>query len=98
MAFGLLKRRPRPDAEIVARIKDWARAALGADEAVNFAVNEIVCHDPGCPGTETVILVMQPGQRTWALKIPKAMAGTTEQDVAAAVQEARQEARPGAAG
>ncbi|GGC63650.1 hypothetical protein [Chelatococcus reniformis] len=89
MAFGLLKRRPRPDAEIVARIKDWTRTALGADEAVHFAVNEIVCHDPGCPGTETVILVMQPGRRTWALKVAKAMDETTEHDVAAAMAEAR---------
>jgi hypothetical protein len=38
-----------------------------------------------------VILVMQPGRRTWALKIAKVMTETTEQDVAAAVHEAQRD-------
>ena len=27
-----------------------------------LAVNDIACTDPACPGVETVILVMEPGQ------------------------------------
>jgi hypothetical protein len=48
----------------------------------SVSVNEIVCADPACPGSETVILVMAPGRRSVALKVQKPMAETTEDDVA----------------
>jgi hypothetical protein len=72
-------RPPRPDAAAAARIKAWAQAALGAETA--FAVNEIACLDPSCPGAETVILVMAPGRKTRACKIPKLLDDVTESDV-----------------
>jgi hypothetical protein len=54
---------PKPNAEAVARVKDWARATLQAAPDTAFAVNEIACNDPACPGLETVILVMEPGKK-----------------------------------
>jgi hypothetical protein len=48
----------------------------------SVSVNEIVCADPACPGSETVILVMAPGRRSVALKVQKPMADTTADDVA----------------
>ncbi len=72
---------PKPDAQALARIKAWTRAALDAADDTAFAVNEIACNDPGCPGVETVILVMQPGRRTRACKVQKALDDVTEQDV-----------------
>ena len=71
----------RADPGSVERVRAWARATLRAREDTTFAVNEIACTDPGCPGSETVILVMEPGRRTRACKIPKLMDDVTEQDV-----------------
>jgi hypothetical protein len=84
--FGaLFSRPPRRDEAAVARVRDWVRAALSAGPETRFAVNEIVCADPACPGTETVVLVMEPGRRTRAIKVPKAIEDVTEADVREAV-------------
>ena len=77
--FGL----PKPDKQAVDRVKGLARAALRASPETAFAVNEIACNDPGCPGIETVILVMEPGQKTQALKVPKPLDEVMEQDILA---------------
>ena len=83
----LLRRKaPKPEAVAVARIKAWALDALPAGTAL--AVNEIACLDPACPGLETVILVMEPGRKTRACKIAKAIEAVTEQDVRAALAPA----------
>nr|WP_246505237.1 hypothetical protein [Microvirga antarctica] len=76
-AFGV----PKADPEAIARIKDWARAALGGSPDTAFAVNEIACMDPACPGVETVILVMEPGVKTRACKVAKGLADVTQDDI-----------------
>ena len=81
-AFGL----PKPDREAIERVKGWAHAALGAPDGTSFAVNEIACADPGCPGIETVILVMEPGAKTRACKVAKPLDEVTEEDVREALQ------------
>ena len=81
-AFG----RPKPDRQAIEQVKGWTRAALRASEDTAFAVNEIICADPGCPGVETVILVMEPGAKTRAYKIPKALDDVTEQDIGQALE------------
>ena len=80
-SFGL----PKPDRQAVDRVKDMARAALQASPDTAFAVNEIACNDAGCPGIETVILVMEPGRKTRALKIPKPLDEVMEQDILTAL-------------
>ncbi|WP_457090308.1 hypothetical protein [Microvirga sp. P5_D2] len=75
--FGL----PKPDREAVERVKELARTILHVSPDTTFAVNEIVCNDPGCPGLETVILVMEPGRKTRALKVQKTLDEITEQDI-----------------
>lgn len=79
--FGL----PKPDREGIERVKELARSALQATPETAFAVNEIACNDPGCPGIETVILVMEPGKKTRALKVQKTLGEVTEQDIRAAL-------------
>jgi hypothetical protein len=74
--------RPRPESEAIARVKAWA--AVAVPEAT-IAVNEIVCLDPSCPGTETVILVMAPGRKTRAAKVAKPVDAVTRDDVAQAL-------------
>lgn len=76
-SFGL----PKPDKQAIDRVKDLARKALPVSPETAFAVNEIACTDPGCPGLETVILVMEPGRKTRALKIAKALNEVTEEDI-----------------
>jgi hypothetical protein len=67
-------------------VKDLARAALQASPDTAFAVNEIACNDPGCPGIETVILVMEPGRKTRALKVVKPLDEVAEQDILEALE------------
>ncbi len=76
----------KPDAASADRIKAWTRAALGLGEDAAVSVNEIICADPACPGSETVILVMVPGQRTKAYKMQAAMAEATEEVVKVAIK------------
>ena len=76
-AFGL----PKPDRQAVDRVKELARAALQVPPDTAFAVNEIACNDPGCPGIETVILVMEPGRKTRVLKVAKPLDEVVEQDI-----------------
>ena len=80
-AFG----RPKQSAARLSEIKAWTRAVLRLPEDTALAVNEIVCNDPSCPGTETVILIMEPGRKTRACKIEKSADAVTEEDVRAAV-------------
>jgi DNA primase len=70
-------------ADKAARIKTDVRALLALPEAAAIAVNEILCADPACPGTETVILVMTPGEKTKAFKAQMAMAELTREALAA---------------
>jgi len=80
MRFGLFGKgsaEKAAAAEAAARIKAEVRDLLGLPEAAAIAVNEILCADPACPGTETVILVMAPGKKTQAIKLQMAMAEVT---------------------
>ncbi len=85
MLARLLGRRPAPDPEGRARVTDWVRAHGDLPEGTVLTVSEIACPDPSCPGDETVILVMAPGARTRAVKILRALAEVTEDEVRAAL-------------
>lgn len=84
MLAGLFDRfkRPKPDAEDVARVKGWVVTALGLGERDQVTVNEIECVDPACPGLETVILVMRSGEKTRALKFTGSLVTITQPMVA----------------
>lgn len=83
--FGIRAGRPSADAQTRAAIVGWTRAAGGLDPEAVVKVNEIVCADPACPGTETVILVMVPGRPARAVKVAGPMEGVTEAEVASAL-------------
>lgn len=88
MRFGLFRRgagAQKPEAEAVERVKALVLGIGGFPPGTALAVNEIVCTDPSCPGTETVVLVMQPGRRTWACKVAKPLQDVTEQELRAAL-------------
>jgi len=69
------------------RVKAYVFEALGRNPEVGISVSEIVCADPGCPGEETVILVMVPMKKTAACKVGKALALVTEDDVREALKD-----------
>ena len=88
MRFGLFGKGAADKAaasEAATRIKADVRDLLGLPEDAVIAVNEILCADPACPGTETVILVMNPGAKTRAFKLQSAMAEATRDMLAAAL-------------
>ncbi|QCK88591.1 hypothetical protein E8L99_02245 [Phreatobacter aquaticus] len=78
--------RPRADPArqaLIASLNSRIRAVLGLGEDDGLSLSEIVCADPACPGTETVVLVMRVGCLTEALKIAKPLAEVGEADIAA---------------
>ncbi|MFJ5369110.1 hypothetical protein ACIPIA_07805 [Bosea sp. CER48] len=93
MRFGLFGRaeaRRGGDAKAEAkaaaeRLKEQVRAWLRLPGTAAIAVNEILCADPACPGTETVILVMKPGEKTHAYKLQMAMAEITPEALSEAL-------------
>ena len=62
-------------------IRGWVRAGLSLPPDTAIAVNEIVCTDPSCPGTETVMLIMVPGRKTQAAKVDSELVEVTEVQV-----------------
>lgn len=73
------------DQAALARIKRLTAELLALGEEVTVSANEIVCADPACPGVETVILVMRPGERTRAYKVQAAAAEVSEAALKAAL-------------
>ena len=89
MRFGLFGKASADKAQALeqaGRIKALMREILGLPEAAAIAVNEILCADPACPGTETVILVMNPGEKTKAFKLQMGMAEVTREALAAVLR------------
>ncbi len=89
--FGKAETRKSGDAKAEAkaaaeRLKVHVREHLGLSETAAIAVNEIICADPACPGSETVILVMKPGEKTRAYKLQMAMAEVTAEALADALR------------
>jgi len=85
MRFGLFGRKERPESKALAQIKVWVRELAGLGEEAVISANEIICADPSCPGAETVILIMEPGRATRALKVSLAAEEVTRDDIAAVV-------------
>jgi hypothetical protein len=91
MRFGLFRAgagKAKPQADAIGRVKGWVAAIAALPPEGSLAVNEIVCTDPSCPGTETVVLVMQPGRKTRAYKVSKALLDVTEDDLREALKPA----------
>jgi len=78
----LLRRKAvKPEPEAIGRIKSCVLDVLALPAETALTVNEIACLDPACPGVETVILVMEPGRKTRAYKIARALDAVTKQDI-----------------
>jgi hypothetical protein len=67
--FGLFRKPSQAERDKANAIKAQVRALCGLGPETTVSVSEIQCGDASCPGTETVILVMQPGIKTRAYKV-----------------------------
>ncbi|CAH1654333.1 conserved hypothetical protein [Hyphomicrobiales bacterium] len=86
MRFGLFGRKDkRGENPALIAIKAWVREIGGLPQDTVIAANEIICADPSCPGTETVVLIMEPGEETRAIKISLTADEITRADVEAAL-------------
>jgi hypothetical protein len=83
-----LGRKPKTkDRDHQQRVKGYVFEALGRNPDIGISVSEIICTDPGCPGEETVILVMVPLKKTAACKVSKAMADVNDDDIRTALKQ-----------
>lgn len=71
----------------IAHVKRWTRELLHLDDEVTLTIHELRCAEPGCPDLETVIgISTAPGQ--WRrLRIPRALASLTRDDLEAAARQ-----------
>lgn len=51
------------NAKIIGLIKKWIRDQLNISEETLITVSQISCPEPGCPDTETVILIFKDRER-----------------------------------
>jgi hypothetical protein len=64
-------------------IKQWTRELLDLPAEAVVSVNELVCHVPGCPPKETVVLIMR-DRDTDQVSVHKAMQDLAREDLARA--------------
>jgi hypothetical protein len=68
------------------RIKSWVRQSLSLPNDAVVTVSEITCRDIKCPGVETAILVMPPGEPTRIVKISAPLLDVQRNDIEAALK------------
>lgn len=67
-------------------IKAWIKEAKGLEESVIVSVTEVACRESGCPDIETVIGIMRPGERIETIRVHKAIADLTQDDLKSMVE------------
>ena len=68
------------------RIKRWVRQSLSLPNDAVVTVSEITCRDIKCPGVETAILVMPPGEPTRLVKIQAPLLDVQPGDIESALK------------
>ena len=88
MRFGFGRKDER-DPAVVERMKALAREALSLPDAAALSISEIACADPACPVSETIILIMEPGKKTRAVKAHGSIETMNAEELRAAVRAAK---------
>lgn len=73
------KSTPKANPEQIQKIKRWTAQALELDPAIPISINQLQCHEPGCPPIETVIVLMSSPPQQY--KIHKPISDITETDI-----------------
>ena len=72
---------PQPDPKKISRIKNWVVSLLKLDISTTVFVTQLECHEKGCPPVETVIALIQAGEKTKQKKIHKCINDIEEKDI-----------------
>jgi hypothetical protein len=83
--MDLFRPREPADGARIDAMKAWLSELLDVDGDARILVTELRCVEAGCPPLETVIVLLGPPGTTHQLRIHKAMAEVTREDVVAAV-------------
>ncbi len=63
----------------VKQVKTWIIEILNLDEQVTISLNQLTCHEPGCPPIETAIVIVEQPPKQY--KIHKAIADIQQSDI-----------------
>ena len=67
------------DRQKLQQIKAWIAGCFQLELETPISINQLQCHEPGCPDVETIIALMtSPPQK---YKVSKSIAEITEQDI-----------------
>ncbi|MEM8673919.1 MAG: hypothetical protein AAGF83_08615 [Cyanobacteria bacterium P01_G01_bin.67] len=61
------------------QIKTWITEILDLDEQVTISLNQLTCHEPGCPPIETAIIIMEKPPKQY--KIHKSISEIQQLDI-----------------
>ena len=69
----------KADPAKVKQVKTWIAEIFNLDEQVTVSLNQLTCHEPGCPPIETAIVVMEKPPKQY--KIHKSIAEIQQSDI-----------------
>ena len=69
----------KADPAKVKQIKTWIVEILNLDEQVTISLNQLACHEPGCPPIETAIVIVEQPPKQY--KIHKSIAEIKRSDI-----------------
>lgn len=69
----------KADPAKVKQVKTWIVEILNLDEQVTISLNQLTCHEPGCPPIETAIVIMEQPPKQY--KIHKSIADIERSDI-----------------
>ncbi len=69
----------KADPAKVKQVKTWIAEILNLDEQVAISLNQLTCHEPGCPPIETAIVIVEQPPKQY--KIHKSIADIQQSDI-----------------
>ena len=69
----------KADPAKVKQVKTWITEILNLDEQVTISLNQLTCHEPGCPPIETAIVIVEKPPKQY--KIHKSISDIQQSDI-----------------
>ena len=69
----------KADPAKVEQVKTWITEILNLDEQVTISLNQLTCHEPGCPPLETAIVILEQPPKQY--KVHKSIAEIERLDI-----------------
>ncbi|MGD1918447.1 MAG: hypothetical protein ACFCAD_05915 [Pleurocapsa sp.] len=64
------KSNQKTNSKSIQQIKDWTYQRLNIDSEITISINQLQCHEQGCPPVETVIVVMTSPPQQYTIHQP----------------------------